>query len=357
MTDISNYVDPIAASIFEQYEKRNESEKGRTYLGASIIGRACERSLWYGFRWAKREKFEGRTLRLFQTGHLSESRFVADLRSIGCNVHDVDPATGKQFGFQSLGGHMRGHMDGCAQGVPGGGAKWHVVEFKTHSGKSFADLRKKGVKAAKPEHWAQMNWYMGKSGMQRALYLACNKDNDDLYSERLEFDLTEFERSEAKAANIIFSEAPPARLSDDPKYYLCNWCPFSGVCHGNQVPEVTCRSCVHSTPEREGDGRWSCLKHGPEIPVQVQRTGCKDHLPLPFLVTYAEAMDAGDGWIEFCRKDNGQYFVVAVPGATHPYPNFPVYTSGEIAAAQDHRAICDATTESLRSTFSAKIVG
>lgn len=361
MADISEHVDPIVASIFEQYEKRNESERSRTYLGASIIGRECARSLWYGFRWAKRERFEGRTLRLFQTGHLSESRFVGDLRSIGCTVHDVDPATGQQFGFQSLGGHMRGHMDGCVHNVPGGGAKWHVVEFKTHSAKSFADLRKKGVKGAKPEHWLQMNWYMGKSGMQRALYLASNKDNDDLYSERLEFDLVAFEKTEGKAAEIIFSGEPPARISDDPKYYLCSWCPFSGVCHGHQVPAVSCRSCVHSTPERNGDARWSCAKVAPDlnissIPVEVQRQGCGQHLPLPFLVTYADAIDAGEGWIEFARKDNGQHFVVAVPGASHP-PGLPVYTTHEISAAHDYRAIGDADLEKLRATFDAKIVG
>ena len=59
---------------------------------------------------------QGGTLKI---GHLAEPRFVADLRAIGATVHDVDPATGKQFGFTHFGGHMRGHMDGCAVGIPG----------------------------------------------------------------------------------------------------------------------------------------------------------------------------------------------------------------------------------------------
>ena len=354
-------VDPVVAAIYQQYELREGAEKARTYLGASVIGRECERALWYSFRWASREIFDGRKLRLFQTGHLAEPRFVSDLRSIGATVYDVDPATGKQFGYQSLGGHMRGHMDGAASKIPGGGAKWHVLEFKTHSAKSFADLKKKGVKAAKPEHYAQMCWYMGKTGMDRALYLAVDKDTDELYSERIEFDPTLFAKLEAKAERIIFSSTPPGRISEDPKFYLCNWCSHSHICHGMQVPPPSCRTCVHSTPEREGDGRWSCAIH-PEgaassIPVEFQRTGCGAHLPLPFLLTYADAIDAGTGWIEFQRRDTSARFFVAAEGTTPPSPELPTYSTHEISAAKDHRLIADPEVEKYRNDFDGVIAG
>jgi hypothetical protein len=358
MADLTKHVDVIAAAIFEQYEKTGNAEQARTYLGASVIGNECSRALWYGFRWAGREKFEGRTLRLFQTGHLAEPRFVADLRSIGVVVWDSDPATGKQFGFSDHGGHMRGHMDGCAKSVPGGGAKWHVLEFKTHSSKSFADLKKKGVKAAKPVHYDQMQWYMGKSGMDRALYLAVNKDDDDLYSERIEFDPVRFQQIQAKAESIIFGQTPPAKISDDPKFYLCNWCAHNAVCHGGQVPAVSCRTCVHSTPEREGDGRWTCAKgqEKVDIPVEIQRKGCPGHLPLPFLLTYAEPIDAADGWIRFQRKDTGAQFIVADRFCA-PANDVPVYATQEISAAKDHRAIADPGIEQYRQQFQGRIVG
>lgn len=362
MANIEQHIDPIVAAIYEQYEKRGNSEKARPYLGASIIGKECSRALWYGFRWASQTTFDGRMYRLFQTGHLEEPRLVADLRAIGATVHDVDPATGKQFGFIGHGGHARGHMDGCAKLIPGGGQKWHVVEFKTHSAKSFAALKKDGVRKSKPEHYAQMIWYMGKAGLERALYVAKNKDTDELYSERIEFDKVAFEQIEAKFDSIIFAATPPARISDDPKFYLCNWCDHSDVCHGHRVPQVSCRTCVHSTPEREPEteGRWSCAKVGPDssIPVEHQRTGCAQHLPLPFLLTYADAIDAGDGWIEFKRKDNGLEFVVAVGGVTHPYPMFPIYSTHEVSAAKDHRVIANPEFENLRSQFpGSKLVG
>lgn len=364
MADIGNFTDQVATAIYEQYEKRGESEKSRTYLGASVIGKECKRALWYAFRWATKESFDGRMLRLFQTGHLEEPRMVADLRSIGVKVFDVNPADGKQFGFIGHGGHARGHMDGCAQFIPSGGQKWHVLEFKTHSAKSFSTLKKDGVKKAKPEHYAQMTWYMGKSGMDRALYLAKNKDTDELYSERIEFDKVFFEQIEAKFDAIIFSSSPPPKISEDPKFYICNWCNNNTVCHGHRVPAVSCRTCVHSTPERQPSeqnpevGRWSCAKHSPEIPVAAQRTGCGDHLPLPFLLTYAEAIDAGEGWIEFQRKDNGAKFVVAANNVTHPHPDMPTYTTHEVSAAADHRAICDPEVEKIRTQFTgSRITG
>lgn len=361
MPDIANFTDPVVAAIYEQYEKRGASEPARTYLGASVIGRECKRALWYSFRWASKELFDGRLYRLFQTGHMAEARFVADLRSIGATVHECDPATGKQFSFSDLGGHMKGSMDGCAKGLPGAGGQWVVLEFKTHSAKSFADLKKKGVQAAKPEHFVQLQTYMGWSGMKRAVYLAVNKDTDELYSERLPFDEVAFQKAIAKGESIIFATEPPPKISDDPKFYLCNWCAHNAVCHGNRTPALSCRTCVHATPEREGDGRWSCAKHGPEIPVHAQRAGCGHHLPLPFLVTYASAIDAGDGWIMFQRKDNPAKQFIVTDEATPLPADLPlqqfIYASKEISAAKDHRAICDPGIEEFRTTFGGMIAG
>lgn len=361
MADISANVDPIVAAVWQAYEASNDAQKARTYLGASVIGGPCKRRLWYAFRWARKETFDGRTLRLFQTGHMAEPRFVADLRAIGVKVYDVDPATGQQFGFSDHGGHAKGHMDGCAVNVPGGGQQWHVLEFKTHSAKSFAALKKKGVEAAKPEHFAQMQWYMGQSSMQRALYMAVNKDDDDLYTERIAFDPAAYERIQAKFAAVIFADEPPSKISDDAKYYLCNWCPFNGVCHGHQVPDATCRTCVHASPELGGDGVWSCARsEKAAIPIAVQRKGCDEMLPLPFLLTYAHPVDAdpAGGWIQFVRGDTGQPFTVrtASLAAQTGHKDFH-YTPAEIAAARDYRAIGNPELEPMRREFQGRIVG
>ena len=357
MVDLGQFVDDVANAIYAQYEKQAELEETRGYLGASQIGKECERALWYDHRWATKEKFEGRMLRLFETGHLAEPRFIKNLRDIGCEVYDADPATGRQFSFTGTAGHAKGHMDGCGCHIPGGGDKWHVLEFKTHSSKSFADLKKNGVKKSKPQHFIQIQWYMGKSSMTRALYLAVNKDTDELHSERIEFDPIVYEQIEAKFQRIIFAPEPPSRLSEDSKFYLCNWCSHNAVCHNNATPDPSCRTCVHSTVETCGDGAWTCELAKQVIPITVQRTGCPDHLTLPFLVTYAVPVNAGAGWIRFQRKDNGKEFYMVGQNMVATDKTIPTYTSAEIAACKDHRAIGNAEVESIRSAFQGEIVG
>ena len=55
----------------------------RLHLGASQIGKSCERALWYDFRWATPARFPGRILRLFETGQLEVARLVRILRRTG----------------------------------------------------------------------------------------------------------------------------------------------------------------------------------------------------------------------------------------------------------------------------------
>jgi hypothetical protein len=59
---------PTVSAIYERYEARS-GEWRREHLGGSQIGRECDRALWYGFRWATAPDFDGRLLRLFDTGH------------------------------------------------------------------------------------------------------------------------------------------------------------------------------------------------------------------------------------------------------------------------------------------------
>jgi DNA repair protein RadD len=79
---------PTVAAIYAAYEAAADAAGPgwREHLGVSAIGAGCERALWYGFRWASGARHAGRLLRLFETGHLAEARFVADLRRIGVTV-------------------------------------------------------------------------------------------------------------------------------------------------------------------------------------------------------------------------------------------------------------------------------
>jgi hypothetical protein len=305
MAKVPEPLHSTAALIYQAYE--NDAESGnRPHLGASLIGHSCERYLWLTFRWVEDKKFDGRMLRLFQTGDREEARLVANLRRIGVQVHDKTP-DGKQWEVWDLAGHFGGHMDGAALGLPEAPKTWHVLEFKTHNEKSFKELSK-GVRVAKPQHYAQMQVYMGLTGMDRAFYMAVNKNNDELYTERVEFDPVEFARLKARAERVINASEPPLKISEDPSWYVCKMCDFHEHCHGTAAPQVNCRTCAHSTPVLNGDGQWDCSRVPgtcePDIPLDVQRTGCKSHRYIPILLqNFATQTDYVNGDVIYTDCD------------------------------------------------------
>ena len=298
MAPLPQPTQPTIDAIYRAYEAAREP--GRPHLGASVIGKECERALWYSFRWATAVKHSGRVLRLFERGQREEEVFNANLRAAGVEVLEVDPRTGRQFNFSAHGGHFGGAMDAAALGIIEAPKTWHVCEFKTSSNKLFEKLKKEGVEHAKPEHAAQMQCYMHWSGMTRAFYLVVNKDTDELYSERVRYDKAYGEAILAKAHRIITASEPPPRISERPDWYVCRFCDHHATCHGGQIPEINCRTCCHSTPEMDGNARWSCAWLHCDVPVEIQRRGheCPHHRFIPAMMPW-KAVDASaeDNWI------------------------------------------------------------
>ncbi|MBI4968207.1 MAG: PD-(D/E)XK nuclease family protein [Rhodospirillales bacterium] len=299
---------PTVEAIFAAYEI--EADDGfRNHLGASLIGKNCERALWHDFHWTTRSHFPGRILRLFETGQLEEARIVRNLRRTGATVLDVDPDTGRQWRVEACGGHFGGSLDAVAIGLLEAPKTWHVLEFKTHSAKSFAELRRDGVRASKPRHFAQMQVYMHLTGLTRAMYVAVCKDTDQIHVERLPADRAEGERLLAKAERIIFAQHLPARISDDPAWWQCRLCEHREVCHEGGAAATTCRSCLHSTPVVGG---WHCARWDRPLSPADQRRTCERHLFIPDLVP-GVVLDAGDDWVEYGLKAGGTWINGARP--------------------------------------------
>ncbi len=254
----------------------------RKHLGASIIGRPCSRALWYSFHWAHFERAEPRMQRLWNRGHLEEGRMVALLMAIDVEVYQYDEH-GKQFRVSGVDGHFGGSLDCVLLRLPGMPPEEPVLgEFKTYNEKQFAELVKAGsVKDAKPEHWVQMQIYMSKRGLRWALYMAVNKNTDDLYAEMVECVPQAAVAYEERAAMIINSERPPPKINESPSWYQCRFCDMRPVCHESRPPAVNCRTCVHA---RIADaGGWGCAHWQQLIPEQVQRTGCASYQRNPHL--------------------------------------------------------------------------
>lgn len=293
---------PTVDKIYQRYEE-NRGDWRRDHLGASLIGRYCSRELWYTFRWCTNPNFSGRILRLFETGNRQESRLVKNLRDIGCTIYDRDPETGLQIHYSEFGGHFSGSLDGIGIGFEEAPKTFHVIEFKTANTKSFNAMKKNGVEKSKYEHYCQMQMYLNWSGLERAYYFCVNKETDEIYGERVYHNADIIKRLLHKAEGIIFSDEPFIKLSDSADVFTCKFCDHKDLCYNRKLPEVSCRTCAHATPERVGT--WTC-KLGEKLCSYQQRQACNNHIFLPCLVPL-ELTDADPikGTISYGLVTNG----------------------------------------------------
>lgn len=295
----------------------------RNHLGASELGEECWRKLWYGFRWTKQERFDGRMMRLFNVGHSAEPRFVTYLKGIGfqvkefetniLNLHpesddyfwsvEFDPGDGlvedvsgyagheaeaikrgikpKQFHISGCNGHYGGSLDGKA--IPPAryeieGEVIFLNEFKTNgTGAKFNDVAKLGLRKAKPMHFAQMSQYGYKMQIKYGMYLIENKNDSHITVQIVELDWNLGAQLEKKANDIINAREPPPRISDNPAWQNCQWCHQKDICHHGATPEKNCRSCRNSIPTE--NATWTCLRFG-VIPESYIPIGCPDWIPI-----------------------------------------------------------------------------
>lgn len=293
--------------IYGAWETEGNTDLGhRKHLGASILGAPCERALWYTFRWATDIEHQGRLLRLFDRGQLEEKRFNDELRKVGIVVNDV-AQDGQQWRFTDINGHVGGSMDAWCKGFPEDPGTCCVVEYKTHGLKSFEHLKANGVKDSKPQHYAQMQLYMYWSGMRKAFYLAVNKNDDELYSEFIDYDESLAHELIEKAGRIIASDRAPARMTEDSSYYLCKWCDHQYTCHQEATGAINCRTCVHSTPVEKAE--WTCNWHNKIIDDAAQRTACEQHVFIPDFVPFGVVTDANpsENWIAYKTEDGNEF--------------------------------------------------
>lgn len=268
MTPAEQVVERLYAGI----ESREKQELWLTRLGASTIGEPCMRALWYGWRGVTHKTFDGRLLRLFETGHLQEDRIVEDLMYAGLKVWAAD-GNGKQFTYTGAHGHFVCKLDGVVKGVDEGDTP-HVCEIKTHSDKSWKEVQKKGVFKAKPLHYAQMQAGMWLTGLDKALYVALNKNDESYYIEVVERDDEAIRDIETRLEKLLSATMPPAGISQDASGWGCTYCDYKEVCAGVVEPLTHCRTCRNVSPIENGE--WLCTKHGVSLNRDEQLRGCTD---------------------------------------------------------------------------------
>lgn len=331
----------------------------RGYLGASQIGNECSRALWYSFRWCLDPEFDALSLRRFEDGFVSEDITAERLRKIpGVTLHTHQP-NGEQFGFDDIGGHLSGHMDGAIIGIPQAPKTWHVWEHKASEEKTYNKLTKaietKGEKSALAEwnetYYAQGQLYMHWTGMSRHVLTSASAGSRRYQVVRTDYNADAAKKYLEKARIIIEATEPPARLSDDPTFYKCGpkWCGYHDICHGTKIPQANCRTCVHATPETDGPGaRWSCARHDiKSISYELQRKGCAEHLMIPPLIQFARAVNSQPDRI-FYECEQGSF---TNGNGEHDFSSVELFHAGGPGM------IFDGLLTELREKMGARVVG
>lgn len=229
------------------------SNKERTHLGASVIGKECLRAAALSYRKASPDPAtDGRMVRLFNSGHMEEARLASCLQVAGFQLKLISK-DGGQISYRT--GDLQGSVDGVIRLQDGSLA---VLEFKTMNRRAWEKLEKDGQ--IKPEHMAQMQCGMHGLGLKRAMYLASCKDTDaiQVYLVDYEGEPTEFLNL---ATDITHGLIPPKLLDTD---FRCKFCSHKAFCHGNASPIASCRTCVHAS--FNGNGVVMCgIGNGAEL--------------------------------------------------------------------------------------------
>lgn len=340
-----------SGAIIKWYKEQSDNYR-RPHLGCSELGNNCDRALWYSFRHATTKKFDGRIHRLFKRGHREEKVFIEELRQIGATVYEKDPSTNQQYRWTGHKGHLAGSADAVGCNLPEAPDVWAVIEFKTHSEKSFNELKANGVEKAKPEHFTQMQMYMGFAELEHALYLSVNKNTDELYSEWVQFQPHVFRACNERAKKIIESDVPLLGVSSDPDWFQCRYCDHKTICHTEQLPDKNCRTCAHSTPI--DGGVWNCGFHNRPLRLDDQRLGCLNHLFIPALIRYAEPVDGDATWVKYQDKESGMFFA-NVAQENSLTEDIPCFTSDELIIAT-RSVITSERMAEFKREFNVKVI-
>lgn len=207
--------------LIEAYQARDEQEP-RDYIGASSIGSDCLRQIWYQFKGKKAEDVPTKFVRAWAIGKKLEHLVVEWLILAGVKVE----TNNFTYHAQDM-PYFQGHFDGIMTWRK----KRAILEIKTAKDASFKIFVKKGCKVWNPQYYAQIQSYMGMSGINSTYILVLNKDNSDLSDELVTFDPVFYQKLLEKAKMIHGANVEPPRINGSALFYKCKMCKYNKTCH------------------------------------------------------------------------------------------------------------------------------
>ena len=227
---INGYID--SALIRERLK-----EPPRDYLGGSILGRECERSLQFEYLHYEKDEgreFKGITLRTFDRGHWIESYALKCLCLGGFQIA-TEMSNGDQFGFSLMDGKIQGHIDGIIiSGPEEFGPYPFLWENKGLAQKYYNSVKKHKLEKHSDTYHGQVQLYQGEMNLTNdALWTCVNPNTMDIYHERVKHFPFHHNQLVEKGKRIILAcesgEFLP-RISIDRNFYKCKMCSYTDTC-------------------------------------------------------------------------------------------------------------------------------
>jgi hypothetical protein len=212
---------------------RAEADAPRPYLGGSRLGEECARKLQYEYLGGSLT-MTAKLHNVFAFGHAGEAALAQLLKGI----FDLrtEKQDGRQFGFETAGGRIKGHIDGVICGGPDDlGPYPYLWEAKSVNNKGFNALVKHGVAKERPVYAGQIATYQAYMQLTEnpALFSVTNRDTGEVHFERVPFDPKLAQECTDRGVQVLTaveaSETLP-RPYPDADFFKCKWCDFRERC-------------------------------------------------------------------------------------------------------------------------------
>jgi len=267
MVGIVKFLEPNTTK--HNLDKKSTKDFPRGYPGISGVGEPCLRKRQLEHYFAEKGEINARTQRIFSVGHLFEEIFYKEAREEGYEVW------GDQQDLELLDGKLGGHCDGMIKGIPEAPKTTHVLELKTMNDKAWKDVLRNQVKKSKPVYYCQVQLYMKALKLDRALFVAINKNDCQYYVERIKSDNEYVKEQLNRTVDVFESEMLLPRISERRSYYACGWCTYKSICHENTPIRKTCRSCIASNYVK--GMTWNCWLKKKDLTRAEQIDACEKY--------------------------------------------------------------------------------
>lgn len=260
--------------------EKEASSRQSNSLSPSMLNHPCQRHIFYQFRWASNpSKHKAKMLRIFNRGHRDEQQLIKWLKLANIDIKHKKN-NGNQIGYNIYNSHIKGFIDGLIT-IDN---KQYILECKSINDATYTTIETSKLKDGNKEHYLQIQLYMHFMKIYDAIYIAINKNNDELYVEHIKYNEVDILSIIELIANLLFTQNIPEQIHNGRQGYICKrfgGCQYSNICLGCEESLKTCRSCIHSEANinsQNNDNSWFCNKHKIVLDIDKQYKQAKECL-------------------------------------------------------------------------------